>query len=127
MAPSGAGDGRPSTAQARRRSLGHTPPHEPLSSRTEQPWAPARVSETSDWQMARLPSWPQYCRLTPTECRPCFTRAVPLLPAPQPPEERLEPPCEVLPPTVARNPLHRAPPPRTLSRQERLTDPEVAG
>src|SRR3954453_15619682 len=38
MAASGAGNGRPSTAQARRRSLGHTPPHEPPTSRTEQPW-----------------------------------------------------------------------------------------
>src|SRR3954452_244173 len=47
MAASGAGDGRPSTAQARRRSLGHTPPHEPLSSRTEQPWVITRVAERS--------------------------------------------------------------------------------
>jgi hypothetical protein len=36
----------------------------------------ASVSETSAWQFARLPSWPQYCRFTPTECRPCFTSAV---------------------------------------------------
>src|SRR3954471_19662319 len=36
----------------------------------------ARVRETSDWQLARLPSWPQYWRLTPTEWRPCFTSAV---------------------------------------------------
>jgi hypothetical protein len=36
----------------------------------------ARVSETSAWQLARLPSWPQYWRFTPTERRPCFTSAV---------------------------------------------------
>src|SRR3954452_4139126 len=36
----------------------------------------ARVSETSDWQFARLPSWPQYWRLTPTEWRPCLASAV---------------------------------------------------
>src|SRR4051794_15340025 len=38
MAASGAGDGRSSTAQVRRRSLGHTPPHKPLTCRTDQPW-----------------------------------------------------------------------------------------
>src|SRR3954447_21248505 len=38
--------------------------------------ARAKVSETRAWQLARLPSWPQYWRLTPTEWRPCFTRAV---------------------------------------------------
>ena len=36
----------------------------------------ARVSDTSAWQFARLPNWPQYCRATPTECRPCLTSAV---------------------------------------------------
>jgi hypothetical protein len=36
----------------------------------------ARVSETSAWQFARLPSWPQYCRCPPTDCLPCFTSAV---------------------------------------------------
>src|SRR3954465_13893705 len=37
---------------------------------------PASVSETSAWQLARLPSWPQYCRATPTESVPFFGRAV---------------------------------------------------
>src|SRR3954452_12082231 len=37
MAASGAGDGRSSTAQVRRCSLGHTPPHKPLTCRTDQP------------------------------------------------------------------------------------------
>ena len=36
----------------------------------------ARVSETRTWQFARLPRPPQYCRATPTECLPCFGRAV---------------------------------------------------
>jgi hypothetical protein len=36
----------------------------------------AKVSDTSDWQLARLPSAPQYCRGTPTECVPCFGDAV---------------------------------------------------
>src|SRR4051794_23526768 len=42
MAASGAGDGRSSTAQVRRCSLGHTPPHKPLTCRTDQPWAWAK-------------------------------------------------------------------------------------
>src|SRR4051794_5810547 len=160
--------------------------------------ARARVSETRAWQFAFLPSWPQYCRFTPTEWRPCFTSAVssttraasgpptsrsaaftssssrdavaqgevetkwcscwrspgatraaigstllrspgrdqaleverrpaPLLLAPQPCQERLAPMLELLLPAVSVHPLHRAPPPRAFSRQERLTDPEVAG
>src|SRR3954464_13974731 len=36
----------------------------------------ARVSETRTWQLARLPRQPQHCRATPTECLPCFGRAV---------------------------------------------------
>src|SRR4051812_10503403 len=36
----------------------------------------ASVSETSAWQFARLPSWPQYCRATPTERVPFFGSAV---------------------------------------------------
>ena len=39
-------------------------------------WPRARVSDTSAWQFARLPSCSQYWRCTPTECRPCLTRAV---------------------------------------------------
>jgi hypothetical protein len=34
------------------------------------------VSETRTWQLARLPKAPQYWRATPTECLPCFGRAV---------------------------------------------------
>src|SRR3954468_13655429 len=46
MAASGAGDGRSSTAQVRRCSLGHTPPHKPLTCRTDQPWAQAEAART---------------------------------------------------------------------------------
>jgi hypothetical protein len=52
MAASGAGNGRPSTAQARRRSLGHTPPHKPLRSRTEQPWPPGWAAFQEDFRSA---------------------------------------------------------------------------
>jgi hypothetical protein len=34
------------------------------------------VSETSAWQFARFPSWPQYCRATPTDSAPFFGSAV---------------------------------------------------
>src|SRR3954469_13131708 len=179
--------------------------------------ARARVSETRDWQLAFLPSWPQYWRFTPTECRPCLTSAVssttkaasgpptsrsaaftssspprggagaadepvgrlhqlvlerrgrpgrgrdevvqllgigrghprghrldalalarqdqaleverrpaPLLLAPQPRQERPEPPFEFGLPTVSRRPLHRAPPPRASLRQERSAELKVA-
>src|SRR4051794_25291090 len=48
MAASGAGDGRSSTAQVRRCSLGHTPPHKPLTCRTDQPCLdhPPRVGQS---------------------------------------------------------------------------------
>ena len=36
----------------------------------------ARVRETRDWQFAFLPSWPQYCRATPTDRVPFLGRAV---------------------------------------------------
>ena len=36
----------------------------------------ARVSETRAWQFAVLPSTPQYCRATPTECSPFLGSAV---------------------------------------------------
>src|SRR3978361_759416 len=36
----------------------------------------AKVSETSTWQFACLPSTPQCCRLTPTECLRCLGSAV---------------------------------------------------
>ena len=32
---------------------------------------------TAVWQLAILPSAPQYCRATPTECGPCFGKLVP--------------------------------------------------
>jgi hypothetical protein len=32
---------------------------------------------TAVWQFAILPSAPQYCRATPTECGPCFGKLVP--------------------------------------------------
>lgn len=28
----------------------------------------AIVSETATWQFSCFPTWPQYCRATPTEC-----------------------------------------------------------
>src|SRR5205809_1035948 len=31
---------------------------------------------TATWQLSRLPSWPQYCRATPTESLPFFGRPV---------------------------------------------------
>jgi hypothetical protein len=37
---------------------------------------PGQGERDQAWQLARLPSWPQYWRLTPTERRPCFTSAV---------------------------------------------------
>ena len=33
-------------------------------------------SDTATWQLSRLPSSPQYCRATPTECRPCLGKLV---------------------------------------------------
>jgi hypothetical protein len=33
-------------------------------------WWLAIESETTAWQSSCLPSWPQYCRATPTECLP---------------------------------------------------------
>ena len=35
-----------------------------------------RQRDTATWQLSSLPSWPQYCRATPTECRPCFGKLV---------------------------------------------------
>ena len=29
---------------------------------------------TATWQLSCLPTWPQYCRATPTECLPFFLR-----------------------------------------------------
>jgi hypothetical protein len=46
--------------------------------------------------------------------------------APQPRQERLEPALEFTLPAVRRPPLHHAPPPRALSRQERATRQNVA-
>src|SRR3954464_2628525 len=48
MAASGAGDGRSSTAQVRRCSLGHTPPHKPLTCRTDQPCLSVGGRQTKD-------------------------------------------------------------------------------
>src|SRR6202035_2722876 len=31
---------------------------------------------TATWQLSCLPSWPQYCRATPTECRPFLGKPV---------------------------------------------------
>lgn len=31
-----------------------------------------RHRETAIWQLSCLPSWPQYCQATPTECFPCW-------------------------------------------------------
>jgi hypothetical protein len=39
------------------------------------PWAINAV-ETAIWQLAILPSAPQYCRCTPTERSPCFGNPV---------------------------------------------------
>jgi hypothetical protein len=33
-------------------------------------------SVTATWQLSVLPSRPQYCRATPTECTPFFTKPV---------------------------------------------------
>src|ERR1700761_1829143 len=33
-------------------------------------------SETTVWQLSCFPSWPQYCRATPTECLPFFGNPV---------------------------------------------------
>jgi hypothetical protein len=32
----------------------------------------ATESVTAPWQLSRLPSWPQYCRATPTDSLPFF-------------------------------------------------------
>jgi len=32
--------------------------------------------ESATWQLSCLPSWPQYCRATPTECRPYLGKPV---------------------------------------------------
>src|ERR687883_595998 len=56
---------------------------------------PASVSETSAWQLAFLPSWPQYCRSTPTESVPFFGSAVSSTTSaasgPPPPQRRVVP------------------------------------
>src|ERR1700733_8293381 len=39
-------------------------------------WRLATDSETTAWQLSCLPSWPQYCRATPTECLPFLGKPV---------------------------------------------------
>src|SRR3954449_4140084 len=61
MAASGAGDGRSSTAQVRRCSLGHTPPHKPLTCRTDQPWTAGQLRTCCLGFRSSLPHevWPK--------------------------------------------------------------------
>src|SRR5208283_2946405 len=39
-------------------------------------WWLAMDSDTTAWQLSCLPSWPQYCLATPTECLPFFGNPV---------------------------------------------------
>jgi hypothetical protein len=38
--------------------------------------SPSNTLDTATWQLATLPSAPQYCRCTPTECVPCLGKLV---------------------------------------------------
>ncbi len=79
--------------------------HERTRSAFDTSWR-ANVSETSDWQLACLPSSPQYCGTTPTDTVPFFGMPVSSITSASA-RQATDPPARPAPATAARRPRRR--------------------